>query len=254
MKRLVTLCLLLLGLLPANAQYSGEAVQDETARVTVAKFIAPVTLITIGSLGVGVPFMVKGREWVRDNVGYCYVGGRPFKADDYIQFLPLAMDLGLGAIGVKARHSFKDRFLVSATAYASMAIMVNAVKYSVCEMRPDNSSANSFPSGHTATAFTAAEIVRVEYGPWWGLGAYAISVATACLRVYNNRHWVNDLLAGAGFGILSAHIGYWLLPLENRAIDAIRSRHASRKDIGFLALPMADPFTRSAGLSIAMSF
>jgi len=36
------------------------------------------------------------------------------------------------------------------------------------------------------------------------------------MRMCNDRHWYNDVLAGAGIGILSARLGYWLLPLERR--------------------------------------
>ena len=32
------------------------------------------------------------------------------------------------------------------------------------------------------------------------------------MRMYNNRHWASDVLAGAGVGILSASLTYWLAP------------------------------------------
>ena len=63
-----------------------------------------------------------------------------------------------------------------------------------------------------------AELVRLEYGPWWGAGAYAIALGVAGLRVYNERHWSNDLLGGAAIGILSANAAYWLLPLERKIL------------------------------------
>ena len=75
-------------------------------------------------------------------------------------------------------------------------------------------------------AFTGAELVRREYGGWWGVGAYALATTTALMRVYNGRHWTSDLLGGAAIGILSADIGYWLLPLERRLfrLDSRKSR------------------------------
>ena len=76
--------------------------------------------------------------------------------------------------------------------------------------RPDGSDAKSFPSGHTGTAFAGAELVRREYGWGWGSAAYAVATATAVMRMYNNKHWFSDVLMGAGVGILSANIGYWL--------------------------------------------
>ena len=134
--------------------------------------------------------------------------GRYFRLDDYLQYLPVASNLGIGFLGAKARHSFSDRLIITTASYISLGIMVNSLKYTICEMRPDGSRANSFPSGHTATAFMGAELVRLEYGAAYGAGAYIVAGAVGFLRVYNNRHWVTDVIAGAGVGILSARISY----------------------------------------------
>ena len=82
------------------------------------------------------------------------------------------------------------------------------------EERPDTKAHTSFPSGHTATAFMGAELVRLSYGNWVGLGAYTVAAGIGFLRMYNERHWLNDVLAGAGFGILSANLAHLLLPWE----------------------------------------
>jgi len=133
--------------------------------------------------------------------------------ETYLQYVPVAVDLGLDFTGVKAENRFLDRTIAAATAYASLTIVVNGVlKNVVKEERPDGSSNNSFPSGHTATAFCGAELVRHEYGPWWGLGAYAMATTVGVLRVTHERHWVWDAAAGAGIGVLCANVGYWSLP------------------------------------------
>ena len=98
-----------------------------------------------------------------------------------------------------------------------MGILVSGLKYTTVRYpRPDSGARNSFPSGHTATVFLGAELMRIEYGGWWGAGAYAVAATTALMRIYNGRHWTSDVLAGAAIGILSADIGYWLMPFERR--------------------------------------
>ena len=144
------------------------------------------------------------------------------------------------------------RVLAGGTAYAAMGILNNALKYTVCEMRPDGSRRNSFPSGHSATAFMGAELIRIEYGPWWGLGAYTAATTVALLRVYNCRHWFNDLLGGAAVGVLSAHVGYWLLPLERRLVDrlfgfSISSRPGHAGSIALLPFAAPAPAHASVG-------
>ena len=91
---------------------------------------------------------------------------------------------------------------------------VNSIKYTSKEMRPDGSSANSWPSGHTATSFAGATILHKEYGltrsPWYSIAGYGVATATGVMRVLNNRHWVSDVLSGAGIGILSTELAYAL--------------------------------------------
>lgn len=146
--------------------------------------------------------------------------GRYTVADNYLQYVPIAGTLLL-CLPPAGREGWQDKLLLGATGMATMGVLVNSLKYTVCEMRPDGSRRNSFPSGHTATAFVGAELVRMEYGNGWGAAAYALAVATGALRVYNERHWCHDVLAGAGIGILSAKIAYWLLPWEQRQLGKI---------------------------------
>lgn len=148
------------------------------------------------------------------------------KVDDYIRFVPTAAHLGLGKLGVATKHGFVDRTIAAATANATMVILTQSIKYTVREMRPDGSTRNSFPSGHTATAFTGAELVRLEYGGKYGIAAYSVAVATGIMRIANDRHWFHDVVGGAGIGILSANIGYWMLPVWKRVFHLERSERS----------------------------
>lgn len=60
-----------------------------------------------------------------------------------------------------------------------------------------------------------AELLRREYwdvSPWIGVAGYAVAAGTGFFRMYNNRHWLTDVIAGAGIGILSVQAAYWLYP------------------------------------------
>lgn len=132
--------------------------------------------------------------------------------DNYTQFAPAVLALGLNVAGVEGRSNL-GRFAVSlALAYGIMAGIVNPIKYGAKEMRPDGSTRNSFPSGHTATAFVSATILHKEYGltrsPWYSIAGYGVATATGVMRVLNNRHWVSDVLSGAGIGIFSTELAY----------------------------------------------
>lgn len=57
--------------------------------------------------------------------------------------------------------------------------------------------------------------------PWYSVAGYTIATATAYSRLLNNRHWISDVLAGAGIGILSTELGYWITGLifKDRGIE-----------------------------------
>ena len=137
--------------------------------------------------------------------------------DNYTQYLPLALTIGLKLGGVESRSDWPRYWASAATSAAIMAGLVNGIKYTASEMRPDGSTRNAWPSGHTATAFLAASILHKEYGmthsPWISVGAYTLATATGVMRVLNNRHWISDVLSGAGIGILSVELGYGLMDL-----------------------------------------
>ena len=125
--------------------------------------------------------------------------------------------LGLKIGGIQGRSSW-GRMLVSDAFSASlMAIAVNTLKHTVKVMRPDGSNRHSFPSGHSATAFMTATMLHKEYGmtrsPWYSIGAYTAATLTGLSRQMNNKHWLSDVLVGAGIGILSTEVGYYLADL-----------------------------------------
>ena len=141
--------------------------------------------------------------------------------DDFSQYSPFLSVYGLNAFGIKGKNNFKDRTIILGTAYLIMAASINIGKKSANVLRPDGSSNNSFPSGHTATAFMGAEFLYQEYKDvsiWYGISGYLVATGTGFFRMYNDRHWLSDVAAGAGIGILSTKIAYWVHPFIKKTI------------------------------------
>ena len=166
--------------------------------------------------------------------------------DNYTQYVPLALTIGLKIGGVESRSDWPRFWASSAASAAIMAGMVNGIKYTASEMRPDGSTRNSWPSGHTATESMAATILHKEYGltrsPWYSVGAYTLATATGVMRVLNNRHWISDVLSGAGIGIMSVELGYGLMDLLFKGRGLMRNDMAYypdlRKNPSFFSISM----------------
>lgn len=139
------------------------------------------------------------------------------RIDDELQLAPMVIAVGLNFAGYQGRSKTKRFIASNLMSYGFMALFVNGIKYTAKEMRPDGSTANSFPSGHTATAFTAATIMHKEYGltrsPWWSILGYGCATTTGIMRTLNNRHWISDVLVGAGIGVISTDLGYMMSDL-----------------------------------------
>lgn len=163
--------------------------------------------------------------------------------DNYLQYLPAAVMIGMKAGGVEGRSSWGRMLTSDAFSTMLMASAVNTLKHTTQVMRPDGSNRHSFPSGHTATAFMTATMLSKEYGdkyPWMSVGAYTVATATGLTRMVNNRHWLSDVMTGAAIGILSTELGYYLADLIFRdkglhrspAIDASFSKEDTPSFLG----------------------
>ncbi len=147
--------------------------------------------------------------------------------DDYTQFFGPAMTAGLKLGGYEGRSDWPRLLASAGLSYAIMAGLVNGIKYTAKEMRPDGSTANSWPSGHTATSFVGATLLHKEYGltrsPWFSVAGYGVATATGVMRVLNNRHWVSDVMSGAGIGIISGELGYAIADLLFKGKGLLRN-------------------------------
>ncbi len=80
--------------------------------------------------------------------------------------------------------------------------LVQGLKYTTRRTRPNGSGTFSFPSGHSASAFTIATVVQGYYGRTAGILAYGTAAFVAVSRVRENAHWASDVAAGATLGYI----------------------------------------------------
>ena len=209
MRKTIYSFLLLILFLPVQAQ-------EDTLRHSPWNHMwVPATgtlLMATGSAFTFVPEMKNVAVDLRDAIQAD--GHESLLFDNYLQYFPAITAPVLNLCGVESKHGFRKLLLLEGGSYLLGSTLLYAGKYGLGVLRPDGRARTSFPSGHTFTAFTGAEVLRHEYGddyPWLVVAGYAVATLVGAMRIYNNRHWVGDVLAGAGLGIVSVNLTYWIL-------------------------------------------
>ena len=137
------------------------------------------------------------------------------KAENYFLAGPIVMAYGLNLIGVAGKNTFIDRTALLGLSAAFAGVSSLSIKHFSHRLRPNGSDYLSFPSGHTTIAFMGAEFLAQEYStksPVYTIIGYSFAVTTGVFRMYNRDHWLSDVVAGAGFGIVSTKLAYLTYP------------------------------------------
>src|SRR5258707_5961549 len=121
-------------------------------------------------------------------------------AGDILQFVLPATAAGL----TLAYRDWQGSLEFAESAGVTLGVTYG-LKYAVNERRP-NGGNQSFPSAHTSISFSAAEVMRKRYGWEYGVPAYAAASFVAYSRVEAGAHHPQDVIAGAGIGIVSSYI------------------------------------------------
>ena len=212
----IVLCLILLSSTTLSAQIvdSTSIAQKKPLSKVVSVFLAPTILI-----GTGIATM-NDRGWYSSYDAYeCIQKNYPdfhTNLDDYLILAPAAAVYGLNWAGVKGKHNFVDRSVLYLVSLSLAGLSTGIIKGVTDIQRPDGSDFRSFPSSHTALAFVSATFLHEEYKDqsiWYGIAGYSIATASGVLRMLNSKHWMSDVLVGAGLGILTTKIMYWIYPL-----------------------------------------
>ncbi|GHU69004.1 phospholipid phosphatase [Bacteroidia bacterium] len=188
------------------------SVDTLTVKPNYTRFIFPSALISYGIATRLISGLQDFDHNLQDDIQKHV--SRKYIFDDYLRFAPYVGIYAFDWMGVKAKNNFRDRTIVTATSLLLTTGLTYAGKSTLLVRRPDDSESNSFPSGHTSTAFTGAHILFHEYRdyPWIYIAGYAAATITGGMRMVNNRHWFSDVITGAGVGILSVEASYLLLP------------------------------------------
>lgn len=215
-------------------RFSGTAQRDTLRseppgnRSFLTKQIVPLSLITAGSLlNIGT---------IKKDIHELFPK-TDTQIDDYLQVMPVVQMYLLDAVGVRHRSTVWDQTKYLALSQLFSGSLVHLLKHTTQVTRPWGGNI-SFPSGHTAIAFTGATVLYHEFResePLLAWSGYVFATATGLLRVTNNAHWLPDVMAGAGIAILTTNLVYHFEPLSNF------QPFKRRKDLTFV--PMVTPET-----------
>ena len=131
--------------------------------------------------------------------------------DDYLAFAPIGVVGVLDIFKVPSRSSIANQTLLFIKSELIMIGITKPLKKITHRTRPGATNNESFPSGHTAQAFLAATFLHKEFGKksiWYTIGGYSVASSVGVYRVLNNKHYVSDVLVGAGIGMLSTNLAY----------------------------------------------
>lgn len=224
MKNYLLIAFLLL-ILTSNAQIVDSIGIQKSDKLNYKHFVLPTILLGSGLLLMNSPENKTIQTKIQNGLNNNF----QTKIDDYIQFAPIAQIYGGHLLGLKSKNNIKQQTINLLVANLITGGVILGLKKTFKETRPDSSGDNSFPSGHTATAFTNASLLFYEYKDsniWYASSGYLFATATGFLRIANNRHFTSDVLAGAGIGIgIGIAVSYWS-PFQSFSIGKNKKTNA----------------------------
>ena len=99
------------------------------------------------------------------------------------------------------------------------AAYTGALKWAVGRERPDGTNDKSFPSGHTSKAFALATVTQRHYGWKVGAPAYAVAALVGASRLYQDKHYLSDVVARATLGYI---VGRTVVRINGRPLGRVR--------------------------------
>lgn len=162
--------------------------------------------------------------------------------DDYIHYAPIIMMYAADLFRIPAKNTVwnQTKYLIMSEAITSGIVW--SLKIGLGIQRPNNGTYNAYPSGHTSQAFVQSQVFFNEFretAPLFAASGYLFAISTGALRVLNNRHWVPDVLLGAGIGMIVTNLIYHFEPLKNW--DPFRKWKSNEHQLDMQFMPSFSP-------------
>jgi len=206
------------------------------------KSLTPVLLIGAGAAISNSRFEKQLQHDIRRMTGPDF----HFPIDDYTQYAPTAGLFMAALLGAEGKNHWFDQAKYGLMANVANFLVTHGLKRIIKKPRPYGGN-HAIPSGHTSFAFTNAALLYKEYEqtyPWLAYSGYALATTSGTFRILNNKHWLSDVLVGAGLGILITELVYHFEPFK--AVNPFEEKK------GITLLPS---FTENhAGIYLAVRF
>lgn len=189
-----------------------DSIQKKSHKI-LNESILPISLIGVGFIINKSKFDKTFQKDIRNSFGNNY----NTNVEDYLTFAPMAQMYIADLAGVKSKNNWFDQSKYLFISNLFSVGITQLIKKSNQKLRP-NGEADSFPSGHTTIAFTNATVLYHEFhnsSPILAYSGYAFATTVGFFRMANNRHYLSDVLVGAGIGIAVTNLVYYFKPLKN---------------------------------------
>jgi PAP2 superfamily len=195
-----------------NIDSSSNYKKQDSHYLKPSAFIIPGTFLVYPGLKPFISGIQKLDDTIYSNIKDNHPGFHT-NAEDYLMWTPTASVYVMDAFKIKMKHSFKEHLILDAGSIVITGGIGYAMRLISHNIKVYNTQNTKFPSGHTANAFRGAEMLHQELkdrNTLLSYGGYLVATTVGVLRIYNKDHLLTEVLAGAGLGILSSKLTYWV--------------------------------------------
>ncbi|HET7116727.1 MAG TPA: phosphatase PAP2 family protein [Hanamia sp.] len=207
----------------SDSSFNAENYQHHYLKPTA--LIAPAAFLLYGGLKPFINGIPKLDNDINNNIHQNYPDFHT-SAANYLMWAPSASLYVLDAFKVKTEHNFREHLILDAGSILLTGGIGYGMRIISRNIKTYNSSDTKFPSGHTANAFRGAEILHQELkrtNKLLSYSGYLIATGVGLLRIYDKDHLLSEVITGAGLGIISTKLTYWIF-------DKVKYRNKKKRN------------------------